>query len=165
MGRKAKAKREANKRPTVQIQHPMRAAPNWPLLALSILGIVLASYLTYTDWAGNHVKGCAVGSGCDVVLSSSWSRLLGFPTASWGLLAYVCLAATAFIKRADQHWWTAWGISFFGVLYSLYLTTVSLTILHAACPYCLTSLALMTSIFTLTSLQRPSKMPGFAWTR
>jgi uncharacterized membrane protein len=165
MGRKAKAKREANKRPTVQIQHPMRTAPNWALLVLSILGILLASYLTWTDWVGSHVKGCAVGSSCDIVLSSSWARLLGFPTAFWGLLAYVTLAATAFIKRADQHWWAAWGISLFGVLYSAYLTTVSLTILHAACPYCLTSLVLMTSIFVLVTYQRPAVFDSFSWPR
>jgi len=165
MGRKAKAKREATKRPAAQIRHPLRTAPNWPLLALSIVGILLASYLTWTDWVGSHVKGCAVGSSCDIVLSSSWARLLGFPTAFWGLLAYVTLAATAFIKRVDQHWWAAWGISFFGVLYSAYLTTVSLTILHAACPYCLTSLVLMTTIFTLVTYQRPAIFESFSWPR
>src|SRR5262249_11535721 len=36
------------------------------------------------------------------------------------------------------------------------LTTISLTVLHATCPYCLTSLSLMTVIFGLTTYQRPS---------
>ena len=58
-------------------------------------------------------------------------------------------AATAFIGRADQHWRLAWTLAFFGVLYSAYLTTISFTVLGAACPYCLTSLALMTAIFAL----------------
>src|SRR5205814_3696121 len=49
--------------------------------------------------------------------------------------------------------------------YSVYLTTVALTILHAACPYCLTSLALMTSIFALTTWQRPANIPNFSWIR
>ena len=167
MGRKAKAKRETTtpRRSVTAIRHPLRAGPNWPLLVLSVLGIFLASYLSWTDWVGNHLKGCAVGSSCDIVLSSSWARLLGFPTAFWGLMAYLTLAATAFIRRTDRHWWAAWGISFFGVLYSAYLTTVSLTLLHAACPYCLTSLALMTSIFALVTYQRPAVFQDFSWPR
>ena len=167
MGRKAKVKREATtpKRSVTAIRYPLRAGPNWPLLVLSVLGILLASYLTWTDWVGNHVKGCAVGSSCDIVLSSSWARLLGFPTAFWGLMAYLTLAATAFIRRADRHWWAAWAISFFGVLYSAYLTTVSLTLLHAACPYCLTSLTIMTSIFALVTYQRPTVFQNFSWPR
>src|SRR4030095_1128290 len=47
--------------------------------------------------------------------------------------------------------------------YSAYLTTVSLTILHAACPYCLTSLALMTSIFIVVTRQRPQTLQDFTW--
>jgi len=169
MGRKAKAKREAKreaKRPSVvEIRHPMRSAPNWPLLVLSIIGIALASYLSWTEWTGSSVKGCAVGSSCDIVLSSRWATLLGLPTAFWGLLAYAALAGTAFIKRTDHHWWAAWSVAFFGVFYSAYLTTVSLTILGAACPYCLTSLVLMTSIFVLVTYQRPHIFENFSWPR
>src|SRR5438132_12873298 len=127
MGRKAKAKRESKKE-SVIILPPLRSAPNWPLLALSILGIALAAYLSWTGWTGSSVKGCGVGSSCDVVLSSRWAMLLGLPTAFWGLLAYATLAGTAFIKRADRHWWAAWSVALFGVFYSAYLTTVSLTI-------------------------------------
>jgi glutaredoxin len=90
---------------------------------------------------------------------------MGIPTSAWGLLAYASLAAIVFIKRADLHWWAAWCIALFGVLYSVYLTTVSLTMIHAACPYCLTSLVLMTSVFALTIYQRPSTFVNFNWGR
>jgi glutaredoxin len=56
-------------------------------------------------------------------------------------------------------------VALFGVLFSAYLTIVSLTILGAACPYCLTSLGLMTSIFALVTAQRPSTLEGFSWRR
>ena len=56
-------------------------------------------------------------------------------------------------------------MSFLGVSYSVYLTTVSLTLLGATCPYCLTSLALMTVLFVVLTTQRPAAMPGFAWGR
>ena len=39
-------------------------------------------------------------------------------------------------------------------------TTVSLTMLGGACPYCLTSLALMTVIFALVTFQRPEPHAG-----
>jgi uncharacterized membrane protein/glutaredoxin len=166
MGKKAKTKREREitRTPAASLA-PRRTSPNWPLFVLSVIGVFLTSYLTWTHWTGDMVKGCKVGSSCDVVLSSQWSTLLGLPTSAWGLLAYASLAAIVFIKRADLHWWAAWCIALFGVLYSAYLTTVSLTIIHAACPYCLTSLGLMTSVFVLTVYQRPSRIANFNWGR
>lgn len=165
MGKKAKLKREAKKPAIVEIQHPMRPSPNWPLLILSVIGIGLASYLSWTEWTGSTAKGCAVGSSCDIVLFSRWGTLLGLPTGLWGLLTYAALAGTAFIKRVDWHWWAAWSIALFSFLYSIYLTTVSLTILHATCPYCLTSLALMTAIFLIVTYQRPEIFSNFSWAR
>lgn len=163
MGKKARAKREREIVRTPAGRPPLRTSPNWPLLVLGVIGMLLTSYLTWTHWTGNSVKGCTVGGGCDIVLSSQWSTLLGVPTSAWGFLAYATLAAIAFVKRVDRHWWAAWGVAFFGLLYSAYLTTVSLTVLHAACPYCLTSLTLMTVIFALVTYQRPRALPNFNW--
>jgi len=163
MGRKAKAKKEPKGAPAAGA--PLRPTPNWPLLVLSLLGCALAGYLSWTSWAGGSVQGCTVGSSCDVVLSSRWATLLGQPTAFWGLLTYMALAGTAFIARAGRQWRLAWTIAFFGALYSLYLTAISLTVLGGACPYCLTSLALMTAIFVLLTAQRPESIPGFSWQR
>ena len=163
MGKKAKARRDAQKR--VVDLPPLRREPNWPLLVLSAIGILLSGYLTWTSFAGTSVKGCSAGSGCDIILSSRWATLMGLPTSAWGLLTYLTLAGTAFIKRVDLHWRLAWLVALFGVFYSAYLTTISLTVLDAACPYCLASLAVMTSIFVLVSVQRPATIPNFSWGR
>ena len=141
----------------------MRSSANWPLWVLSILGMALSGYLSLTAFNGESVKGCSVGSACDIVLSSQWARTLGMPTAFWGFLTYTALAAIAFVKRQDRHWQLAWTVSLFGLLFSAYLTTISMTVLHAACPYCLTSLGLMTAIFALVTWQRPSSMTKFSW--
>jgi uncharacterized membrane protein len=163
MGKKAQARRGKEiVQPPVKVI-PLRDSPNWPLFGLSVVGVILASYLTWTHWIGSMVKGCTVGSSCDIVLSSEWATLLGLPTSAWGLFAYASLALISFVKRTDRHWWAAWVVAFFGVLYSAYLTTISLTVLHAACPYCLTSLALMTTIFAVTTWQRPGTLPNFTW--
>jgi uncharacterized membrane protein/glutaredoxin len=162
MGKKAQARREASAKPIVA-GPALRSSPNWPLWALSGLGMILSGYLSWTALNGESVKGCSVGSACDIVLSSQWANTLGMPTAFWGFLTYTALAAIAFMKRVDRHWQLAWVVSLFGLLFSAYLTTISMTVLHAACPYCLTSLGLMTAIFALVTWQRPSTTANFSW--
>jgi uncharacterized membrane protein len=162
MGKKAKLRRETTGRP-IEGGPPLRTAPNWPLLALAGAGMALTGYMAWTALGNNPVKGCSIGSACDIVLSSDWSKFLGLPTALWGFLMYAVLTGTAFVKRVDRHWQYAWTLSLFGILYSVYLTVVSLTVLKSACPYCLTSLGLMTAIFGLLTWQRPAELTNFTW--
>jgi len=160
MSKKSKTRQRSRTAPET---HALRPGPNWPLLALSSVGIVLTGYLSWTAFSGGQVQGCAAGGGCDTVLTSRWATLLGLPTALWGLVAYVGLAAIAFVRRADKHWSYAWTAAFFGVCYSVYLTVVSLTILGSACPYCLTSLGLMAATLALVTWQRPPEMARRSW--
>jgi len=141
----------------------LRDGPNWPLFVLALIGMALSGYLTFTAWSGKTVAFCTEGAGCDVVLNSRWSTLFGMPTSFWGFLTYALLAAVAWNRYADNQWRWAWVISLFGLLYSLYLTSISFFVLQAACQYCLTSLGLMTVIFALTTFQRPENLPGFSW--
>lgn len=144
-------------------QIPTRAVPNWPLLGLALMGMGLTGYLTLTAWSRQAVAWCPVRSGCDVVLSSRWATLLGQPTSFWGFLAYASLAGIAFIERRETHWKLAWGVSLFGVLYSAYLTGVSLVELEATCPYCLASAALMVAIFGTVTYQFRNVLLGGPW--
>jgi len=141
----------------------LRDGPNWPLFVLALLGTALSAYLTFTAWQGKLVAFCTEGAGCDVVLNSRWSTLLGMPTSFWGFLTYALLAAVAWNRYADTQWRWAWVISLFGLLFSLYLTSISFFELKAACPYCLTSLGIMAVIFLMTTLQRPTNLPKFSW--
>ena len=160
MSSKSKKRRPSKTVPEV---HARRPAPNWPLLAVSGLGIALTGYLSWVAFSGGAVRGCPAGGGCDLVLTSRWATLLGLPTSLWGLFAYTALAAISFVKRADRHWSYAWTVAFFGVCYSVYLTIVSLTMLGSACPYCLTSLGLMTATLALVVMQRPPEMAHRSW--
>jgi uncharacterized membrane protein/glutaredoxin len=144
-------------------QPAAEAGPNWPILALAIVGMGLSAYLTYSAWALKQLAGCTEGSACDIVLSSRWSTLFGMPTSFWGFLTYALLAAIAWNRRTGAQWQAAWFVSLFGLLYSLYLTGVSFFSLDAACPYCLTSLALMGAIFAVVLFQRPAHMARFRW--
>jgi uncharacterized membrane protein len=159
MSRKPKTRRA----PRPAAAPALRSVPNWPLLALSAVGIVLTAYLSWTALTGAAVQGCAAGGGCDAVLTSRWATLLGLPTSVWGLVGYAALAGIAFIRRADRQWSAAWTVALFGVCYSVYLTVVSLTILQSTCPYCLTSLALMAAILALVTGQRPTNLAHRSW--
>ncbi len=152
-----------NKRGKQAVPMVTNKAPNWPLFSLALIGMVLSGYLTFSAWQGKLVAFCTEGAGCDVVLNSRWSTLFGVPTSFWGFLTYALLAAVAWNKNAADRWRWAWTISLFGLLFSLYLTSVSLFELKATCPYCLTSLGIMTAIFIVTTLQRPIKLPKFSW--
>jgi uncharacterized membrane protein len=163
MGKASRQKKTGRKEAVRQI--PMRAVANWPLLGLALVGIALTAYLTAATWRGQALAGCPAGSGCDVVLSSRWSEIFGLPTSFWGFFTYAALGAVAFIKAAESRWKIAWTISLFGVLFSLYLTAVSLIQLDAACPYCLASLVLMIVILGVGAYQRPGDLPGFTWRR
>ena len=163
MGRKSKSRKTQQNDNAGE--GPLRSAPNWPLLAISIAGMALTGYLTFTSLTGGSVRGCSAGGGCDAVLSSRWATTFGLPTAFWGFFAYAGLAGIAFMKRAGKHWRYAWTAAFLGVAFSVYLTAVSLTVLHATCPYCLTSLTLMSAVLALTTYQRPAELTNFVWGR
>lgn len=142
---------------------PGPPTPNWPVLGLAAVGLVLAGYLTGTAWSGGETAFCEAGADCDIVLHSRWSELLGLPTSLWGFLVYAVLAGAALIKRRSRRWKVLAAVSLFGVAYSLYLTYVSLYVLEAACPYCLTSLALLSAIFVVTLAQAPQVSHRVPW--
>jgi uncharacterized membrane protein len=161
------AKPAKNKKPNTRTakQSLLRTGPNWPLFILAVLGMGLTGYLTFTAWQGRGVAFCTAGSSCDVVLNSRWSTLLGLPTSFWGFLTYALLSLIAWNRYADNQWKFAWFVSIIGLFFSLYLTGISLFVLHAACPYCLTSLGLMTVIFVTLLFQKPANLPRFSWGR
>ena len=140
--------------------------PNWPLLVLSLIGMIIAGYLSYTGWTGNAAAFCEEGQGCDIVQSSQWAKFLGAPTAFWGVLTYAALAyIAARVSRASVQWRRAWMVAIVGWGVSAYLTAVSFFVLQATCIYCLASFGILTSIVALLVWRRPETMPRFAWPR
>jgi uncharacterized membrane protein/glutaredoxin len=155
--------KERSKKGKPAVSAVANKGPNSLLFTLALVGMALSGYLTFIAWQDSLAAFCAEGAGCDVVLNSRWSTLLGMPTSFWGFLAYGLLAAVAWNRDATNRWRWAWVISLFGLFYSLYLTAISFFELQAACPYCLASLGLMATIFALTTFQRPKNLPQFSW--
>jgi uncharacterized membrane protein len=144
----------------------LRATERWPLrlsLAFSLGGAVVAAYLVrlHAVIAGNPKRGVCTFTdtiSCDVVLASPYAAIGPIPVALIGLLGFVVLAGLAV--------WRLWGgarsprwlpaalalVAGFGLLFELVMTWVEFFVIRAACPYCLTALALIAGTFVTTTV-------------
>jgi uncharacterized membrane protein len=151
--------RRKKKRKTVL---KMREQPNWPLMALAGAGMVLTLYLVFVSWLGEAPLFCDEGSSCDIVQQSRWGTLLGLPIALFGFITYTALFFIGFkVRMKVLHWKSAWTVSLIGLGYSVYLNSISLFVIEAACIYCLASLSIMAAIFIFMTFQRPEGLPDF----
>ena len=136
--------------------------PNWILTWLAAAGMILTAYLVITGWLDKAPLLCNDGSSCDIVQRSRWGTLLMLPTALWGFLAYATLFYIGFkVRNIGLHWKSAWTVSMIGLGYSIYLITISMLVIEAACAYCITSFIIMSVIFGVLIYQRPKNLPNF----
>lgn len=124
---------------------------------LSLAGIGVAGYLTYSRWFGQSVVCAGLGS-CDTVAQSDYAHLAGVPVAVLGLLGYVALfAVAAFWLRVGDRFETwpllaIWGMSIGGAAYSVYLTYLELFVIDAICIWCVTSAVIMFCILIVSTI-------------
>ena len=120
---------------------------------VAFLGMVDALYLTVMR--GVHVP-CSVTGGCNEVLTSPYSEVLGIPLSMIGLLFYFtvfCLAVLDAFEAAPLLRWVFWLAlpAFVITLVLLYLQ--AFVILHF-CQYCLASAAFVSTIFIVSAWPR-----------
>jgi uncharacterized membrane protein len=99
-------------------------------VALTVVGVVMAGYLTSTHYA--DVAPLCLTSGCETVQQSEYSKLLGLPVALLGLGAYVVIAALVLLRQPVA----AAALAFGGFLFALYLLVVQLFVIDAICSWC-----------------------------
>ncbi len=155
-------KQQAKKQKKQLVLHKMKK-PNWILTGLAAAGMVLTAYLVITGWFDNNAPLlCNEGSSCDIVQQSRWGTFLMLPTALWGFLTYATLFFIGIrVRNIRSHWQTAWIVSMIGLGYSIYLITISMLVIEAACAYCIASFTIMSVIFVVVTFQRPKKLSGF----
>lgn len=137
----------------------MPAKPDYLVVGLAAVGFAIAVYLAWLKWSGGNATFCLSGSGCDVVQASRYGTLLGLPTALWGALLYVAIGALAAIGLTATRWDWAFCLAAAGVGVSVYLTAVSMLVIHATCAYCLAS-GVITLAILLALWRRRSDRPG-----
>ena len=143
-----------------------RLAPDWRLVTLAGLGVLLTAYLLIVHLSGGDALFCTAGSSCDLVQESRWSMLFGLPMALWGLGLYALIGLVAATgSTAASRWRRLFTLALIGVLVSVYLTAVGWFALEAFCLWCLISLALILAIFVLVLRKRPPQTPASGWPR
>ena len=151
-------KKKKKKQPVLQ---KMESA-NWVLTGLAVAGMILTAYLAITGWLDKAPALCDEGSSCDIVQQSRWGTFLGLPTAFLGFITYTVLFYIGVkIRNTGTHWKSAWTVSMIGLGYSIYLITISMVVIQAACAYCIASFTIMTIIFGVVTFQRPKELPKF----
>lgn len=125
---------------------PPRDILRWVLTGLAVLGVAIAGYLTYVHYA-NVNPACTAGQSCLIVQTSKWSMLLGAPVALFGLLTYIAILVTLFVRQSDLTRLATLAITLVGFSFSAYLTYREKYSIHHWCEWCLSSAGVMTLLF------------------
>ena len=132
--------------------------PVWLIPALSVLGIAIAFYLTYVETSGTEAICGPVGD-CNTVQESAYAMLFGVvPVGLLGIIGYALILsvwAIGYWGEAKWQWITAiaiWGMAFFGVLFSIYLTFLEPFVIGATCMWCISSAIIQTIILLAATL-------------
>lgn len=134
---------------------PEKRRPDWIVVALALLGLGVAGYLTALKLGGNQAFLCRDGSACDIVQASRYSLLAGVPTALWGAALYLAIAAVSAVPRTVRRWQAAFMLASGAVAFSLYLTYLAIFVIGATCLYCLASGVIAVALLVVMIVRRP----------
>lgn len=121
------------------------------LLVLTLIGVGIAGYLTYIHYRGFDPI-CAVGHGCEKVQNSEWAKLAGVPVPLLGLIGYVGILGTLFVRGELARLATA-GMAIIGFAFSMYLTYREIFTIEAICQWCVGSAVVMTLILIFSVIR------------
>jgi uncharacterized membrane protein len=133
---------------------PVRVIPKWllaTLIILAFIGFGDASYLTAEHFAG-VIPPCTI-HGCETVLTSSYSVVLGVPLALIGALYYLALLISYFVYIQEKKaGWLSFTLYFsiVGFLADIWFVSAQAFIIHAWCQYCLLSATVSTLLFLIS---------------
>ncbi len=120
------------------------------LIVLALVGIGIAGYLTYVHYQ-ELTPACTTG-GCERVQSSRYAKVAGVPVPLIGLLGYVAIFASLFVRGEVARLATAF-MAIGGFAFSVYLTYLELFEIDAICQWCVGSAVVMTLIAILATIR------------
>lgn len=124
------------------------------IILLAVIGIGLALYLLYEAFAPAHRSLCYVNStiNCEASTKGALAYTFGIPTALYGLIGYIVIVFSAFVKKRKL----LIGMVTFGLLFCLRITFLEIFVIKAICPVCLLCQTNMLILFIL-ALKLPKK--------
>jgi uncharacterized membrane protein len=122
------------------------------MIGLTVIGLGIASYLTYVHYA--EIKPlCTAGDSCIKVQSSIYSKLAGVPVALMGLIGYIAILGSLLVPENENSRLATMALTLIGFGFSAYLTYRELFSIHAICEWCASSAVILT-VLTCLSLWR-----------
>ena len=118
------------------------------MIVLALVGLAIATYLTYVHYRGIKVLCVAGGGGCEQVQASRYAKLAGVPVATIGLVGYVGILASLMARGESARLATA-ALTVTGWAFSAYLTYRELFTIDAICQWCVGSAVVMTVLMVL----------------
>lgn len=136
--------------------------PKWSVPLLATLGLAVSGYLLYVEWSGADAV-CGPTGDCNAVQDSPYAKLFGIvPVGLLGVAGYIFILVAWLIAeygnpaRQKLFHLLVWGMSLFGVAFSIYLTFLEPFVIGATCMWCITSAILITLI--LIASTGPARM-------
>jgi uncharacterized membrane protein len=120
------------------------------MVALTLVGLGVASYLTYIHYAGINPV-CTAGTSCLRVQTSKYSKLAGVPVALMGLIGYIAIMASLLAPEREETRFATAAFTTIGFGFSAYLTYRELFSIHAICEWCASSAVIMTILLCLST--------------
>jgi uncharacterized membrane protein len=124
--------------------------PTWVVALLAIIGIGVAIYLTVVETTHQQAICGPIGN-CNSVQQSPYARLFGFlPVGVLGVIGYSAILLAWFVQKLTperiQNYAAVaiWAMSWFGILFSIYLTFLEAFVIGSTCVWCISSALLMT---------------------
>jgi uncharacterized membrane protein len=119
------------------------------LIVLTLLGLAVASYVTYVHYAGIK-PACTSGESCTKVQTSRYAEIEGVPVALVGLIGYVLILLTLLAPDGENTRFALAGLTVGGFAFSAYLTYREIFSIHAICEECASSAVIMTIMMCLS---------------
>jgi uncharacterized membrane protein len=133
------------------LKQPLQAVPNKFIIVLGIIALIGfgdASFLTIEHYH-NLIPPCTT-LGCEAVLSSAYSTILGIPVSLLGMLYYFAMSIGLFAYvegKYERVLRTVLLLTVCGFLMSLWFIFLQAFVIHAYCLYCLGSATTSTILF------------------
>jgi len=132
------------------------------LIVLAVVGLGIASYLTYVHYAGIKPV-CTAGESCTKVQTSTYSRLAGVPVALMGLIGYIAILISLLVPESETSRLATMALVLVGFGFSAYLTYRELFSIHAVCEWCASSAGILTIMMFLSTWRfLRGEVPGAA---
>ncbi len=131
----------------------------WASVALTVIGAIIAIYMTVFSWTDNNAM--CLGSGdCSTVNASVYSEVFGIPVALVGVGGYLAMLAVLLLEKDEKNRLfkengplIVFGLGVGGFGFTLYLVYIEALVLQAWCPFCVASQITMTILFIITIIR------------